>query len=56
MLFSAQQMVLCGWSQDAFEPPSELKRFPKLRTLTIEYSNFTKIPFEFPDMFHLQVE
>lgn len=54
-LFSVQQMLLCGWPQDAFDAPSELKKFPKLRTLTIEYSNLTRIPFEFPDMFNLQV-
>ncbi|KAH8394895.1 hypothetical protein KR222_008859, partial [Zaprionus bogoriensis] len=51
---SAQQMLLCGWPQDVFNPLSELQKFPQLRSLTIEYSGFTEFVFDFPEMFHLQ--
>ncbi|XP_064542370.1 protein singed wings 2 [Drosophila montana] len=53
-IFPAQQMLLCGWPKEAFNPLGELQKFPHLRSLTIEYSGFTEFIFDFPDMFHLQ--
>ncbi|XP_023030519.1 protein singed wings 2 [Drosophila willistoni] len=50
---SAQQMVLCGWPQNVFNPLSELQKLPRLRSLTIEYSGFTEFIFDFPEMFYL---
>ncbi|XP_030386959.1 protein singed wings 2 [Scaptodrosophila lebanonensis] len=50
----AQQILLCGWPHNMFNPMNELQKFPALRTLTIEYSSFTEFRFDFPEMYHLQ--
>ncbi|EDW01281.1 protein singed wings 2 [Drosophila grimshawi] len=53
-VFPAQQMLLCGWPKVDFNPLGELLKFPKLRSLTIEYSGFIKFALDFPDMNQLQ--
>ncbi|EDW09895.2 protein singed wings 2 [Drosophila mojavensis] len=50
----AQQMLLCGWPRESFNPLRELQKFSQLRSLTIEYSGFTEFNIDFPDMYHLQ--
>ncbi|XP_037941448.1 protein singed wings 2-like, partial [Teleopsis dalmanni] len=49
-----EEIIFCGWPENVFNPLIDLQPFPKIRTLTIEYSNFTEIIFDFPEMFYLQ--
>ncbi|XP_062128123.1 protein singed wings 2 isoform X1 [Drosophila sulfurigaster albostrigata] len=53
-LLPVRQLLLCGLPQAAFNRLGELQRFPQLRSLTIEYGDFTELTFDFPEMFHLQ--
>lgn len=50
-----EEIIFCGWPEQVFNPLIDLQPFPKIKSLTIEYSDMTHIIFDFPEMFYLQV-
>lgn len=51
-----EEIIFCGWPEQVFNPVIDLQPFPKIKSLTIEYSDMTEIIFDFPEMFYLEVE
>lgn len=51
----SEEIILCGWPHKYFDPLSlHLHAFPKVKSLTIEYSSFTDISYEFPEISSLK--
>ncbi|KAM7343813.1 protein singed wings 2 isoform 1-T1 [Cochliomyia hominivorax] len=49
-----EEIIFCGWPEQVFNPLIDLQPFPKIKSLTIEYSDMTEIIFDFPEMFYLE--
>lgn len=50
-----EDIIFCGWPERDFNPVVDLQAFPRIKSLTIEYSRMAHI-IDFPEMFHLQVD
>ncbi|XP_005186576.2 protein singed wings 2 [Musca domestica] len=49
-----EDIIFCGWPERDFNPVVDLQAFPRIKSLTIEYSRMAHI-IDFPEMFHLQM-
>ncbi|XP_055372746.1 protein singed wings 2 [Condylostylus longicornis] len=49
-----EELILCGWPNETFDPQLILPQFPKIRYLKIEHGQLTYIPKAFPELHHLK--
>lgn len=56
-MVDTEKLILCGWPGNYFDAPHELKHFPNLEILHIEYSdNLTYFKNDFPKLKYLKVK